>query len=378
MTRTLLVTVDSLRYDHFEYMPATRSFLDVEHDRAFSTFPETFGSFPAIIGGRYATERGLQSGTSVANQLYGKNVGITTNHLLSPAYNYDEGFDHFNSPEAGGEGIAAKVSDRIELGGTVYNILSWAWNQSERVISRVSRIDKSFRRADEVIDEFFEEVKREDDWFGWLHFMEPHHPYDPYSSPIPRDRANRLSRDAVAGRVDPDSERGEMVRELYRREVAELDIELRRLWQKVPDDTTVVFTGDHGELLGEDNTWGHPGLLHPLLHHVPFGGRNLDTDLGGVVSLIDIPTLLRGEEYELGQKSRETAFALYGDRRAAMNRERITTWELNKGYDTRNLLDESADQDSELKKAIDEFGIHNGITRYEADEETLKKLGYLE
>ena len=378
MARTLLVTVDSLRYDHFKYMPATRSFLDVEHDRAFSTFPETFGSFPAIIGGRYATERGLQSKTSVANELDGKNVGVTTNHLLSPAYNYDEGFDHFTSPEAGGEGIAAKVSDRVELGGTTYNILSWGWNQFERVVSRVSRLDKSFRRADEVIEEFFDEVEGKDDWFGWLHFMEPHHPYDPYSSPIPRDRANRLSRDAVAGRVDPESEDGEMVRELYRREVAELDIELRELWQRIPNDATVIFTGDHGELLGEDDTWGHPGLLHPLLHHVPFGGRNLDSDLGDVVSLIDIPTLLRSEEHELGQQSRETAFALYGDRRAAMNRERITTWGPDGVYDTRTLVGESAEEDPDLEEAIDKFDIGGGITRYDADEETLKQLGYLE
>lgn len=378
MARTLLVTVDSLRYDHFKYMPATRSFLDVEHDRAFSTFPETFGSFPAIIGGRYATERGLQSGTSVANELDGKNVGVTTNHLLSPAYNYDEGFDHFTSPEAGGGSIAAKVSDRVELGGKAYNILSWGWNQFERVVSRVSRLDKSFRRADEVIKEFFDEVEGEDDWFGWLHFMEPHHPYDPYSSPIPRDRANRLSRDAVAGRVGPDSEDGEMVRELYRREVAELDIELRELWQGIPNDATVIFTGDHGELLGEDDTWGHPGLLHPLLHHVPFGGRNLDSDLGDVVSLIDIPTLLRSKEHELGQQSRETAFALYGDRRAAMNRERITTWGPDEVYDTRTLVGESAEEDRELEEAIDKFDIGGGITRYDADDETLKQLGYLE
>lgn len=378
MSRTLLVTVDSLRYDHFEYMPATRSYLETEHDRAFSTFPETFGSFPAIIGGRYATERGLPAGTSVANHLDGENVGITTNHLLSPSYNYDEGFPHFNSPEAGGDGIAARVSDRVELGGTAYNILSWGWNQFERVISRVSRLDKSFRRADDVIDEFFEAVDGEDDWFGWLHFMEPHHPYDPYSSPIPRDKANRLSRDAVAGRVDSDSKAGDVVRELYRREVAELDIELRRLWQGVPDDATVVFTGDHGELLGEDSTWGHPGLLHPLLLHVPFGARNLNSEIGDVVSLIDIPTLLRGEEHEQGKSSRETAFALYGDRRAAMNRSRITTWGPDEEYQTRTLNGEAADRDRNLERAIEDFDIDGGITRYDADEETLKELGYLE
>jgi len=98
---TLLVTVNSLRHDHF--MLRTRSFLDREYNYALATFPEPFGSFPAIVGGRYATERGLQAGTSVANHLPGKHVGVTTNQLLSPEYNYDEGFDSFTSPRGVGK-----------------------------------------------------------------------------------------------------------------------------------------------------------------------------------------------------------------------------------------------------------------------------------
>ena len=375
-SRTLLVTVDSLRHDHFRHMPRTRSFVDVEHDFAFSTFPETFGSFPAIIGGRYATQRGLPSGTSVAGGLPGRQVGITTNHLLSPEYNYDEAFDHFTAPRAGGEGIAGRVSDKLELGSTAYRLASTAWNALEGAKATVVRLEKSFRRANDVIVEFLEEIEDHNEWFGWLHFMEPHHPYDPHSSPIGRDRANRLSRRAVAGTLPESNE--ETVRDLYRREVEELDFELARLWERLPADTRVVFTGDHGELLGEDGTWGHPGLLHPLLHRVPFGGCNLGADLGSVVSLIDVPMLLLGEGHETGQCDRETAFALYGERRAAMNDERITTWAPDEGYETRTLSGEPTDQDDELERAIDRFEIDEAITRYDADEETLRELGYLE
>lgn len=376
MTQKLLITVDSLRFDHFEYMPATRAFLDREHDRAFSTFPETFGSFPSIIGGQYATERGLQSGTSLANAMDGHRVGVTTNHLLSPGYNYEEGFDHFTSPAAGGEGITGKVSDRLELGSTAYALAATVYNGVERVVSKVSRPAKSFRPAREIIEEFLEEVSGTDSWFGWLHFMEPHHPYDPYSSPVARDRANRLSRRAVADQLAP--ENTNLVRELYRREVEELDIELRRLYESIPEDTEVLFAADHGELLGEDDTWGHPGMLHPLLHHVPFGTKNVEHDFGRVVSLIDVPTVLTGKEHGLGRFEREVAFGLYGDRRAAMHDQRITTYDSDDGeFLTRNLYGEPAGGDEELEEAIEEFTLEGGITRYDADEETLAELGYL-
>jgi hypothetical protein len=376
MSRKLLVTVDSLRQDHFEYMPATRSFLDREHDRAYSTFPETFGSFPSIIGGQYATERGLQEGTSLANELDGHGVGVTTNHLLSPGYNYDEGFDHFCSPAAGGEGLTGKVSDRLELGSTAYAVAANVYNTVERVVTAVSPPGKSFRRASDVISEFLEETSDADSWFGWLHFMEPHHPYDPHSSPVSRDRANRLSRRAVAGQLAP--ENAELVRELYRREVEELDVELRRLYEAVPADTEVLFAADHGELLGEDDTWGHPGLLHPLLHHVPFGTRNVDHDSGPVVSMVDVPTLLTGDEHGRGEFQREVAFGLYGDRRAAMNREHVTTYDPEDDtYRTRTVGGGEADRDEELVEAIRSFDLAEGVTRYDADEEQLRELGYL-
>lgn len=380
MTRTLLVTVDSLRYDHFRHFPATRDYLEYEHDRAFSTFPETFGSFPAIIGGEYATERGLPDGTSVARRLDGHKVGLTTNHLLSPRYGYDDAFDHFESPSASEEGIAGFVSDKLELGSTPYKIAAAVWNQFERARAKVVALDKSFRRADDVIETFFEEIDGHDDWFGWLHFMEPHHPYDPHSAPVSRDYANRISRKAISHRVN-DDEAG-LVRELYRRECEELDVELRRLWEGIPDDTEIVFLSDHGELLGEDDVWGHPGLLHPLLHHVPLATRNVDWDFGDVASLIDVPSMLIGEEHGLGKADRDVAFALYGDRRAAMNRDGIVTHDPDADggaqYTARDLQGNDTEIDDDLKEALGAFDIDGGITRYDADEETLAELGYLE
>lgn len=37
----------------------------------------------------------------------------------------------------------------------------------------------------------------------------------------------------------------------------------------ISDDTLIIYTSDHGELLGEDGTLGHNSLIHPSLIYVP-------------------------------------------------------------------------------------------------------------
>ncbi|WP_232688586.1 hypothetical protein [Halobacterium zhouii] len=54
--RGLLITVDSLRYDHFEYMPSTRSFLSETHDRAFATYGDKKA---AMNADNIATDSGM-------------------------------------------------------------------------------------------------------------------------------------------------------------------------------------------------------------------------------------------------------------------------------------------------------------------------------
>ena len=109
-------------------------------------------------------------------------------------------------------------------------------------------------------------------------------------------------------------------------------------------------------------------------------GVTIDIEERDVVSLIDVPTLLRGEQHELGSEARDVAFALYGDRRAAMNTEHITTYDPSRSepYSTRTLDGSPVADDDDLIASIEEFDIEGGITRYDADEETLRELGYLE
>lgn len=364
---TLLVTVDSLRTDHVQYMPRTLEFLDETHDAAFATSTATPGSFPAIIGGEYPAGNGLESAASVAHEFESHCVGITTNHLLSQEYGYAAGFDSFTSPKGGGESLKDKGAILLERGSLPYKVASWGYNWYQQLRSYVEETEKSFRPADAVVNQFLHEVDDREEWVGWLHFMEPHHPYDPDGAPIDRATAQRVTRRVLSDRGSEEDEA--LVRDLYRREIAELDAALEHLWNAIPDGTRVVFCGDHGELLGEDGLWGHPGEMRPELLNVPFGMRN-GPNLGAVVSLADVPTILTGTEHGVGTLERDTAFAAYGDQKAAMNAAHIATSD-----GVSRLEDGDPVDDPDLERERERFDPAY-VIKEDALQEDLEDLGY--
>ncbi len=63
------------------------------------------------------------------------------------------------------------------------------------------------------------------------------------------------------------------LRELQSRQVRAveyLDGLFARLFDRLPDDTWVVVTSDHGELFGEDRYFGHGPIQHEKVFEVPF------------------------------------------------------------------------------------------------------------
>ncbi|PSQ45211.1 sulfatase, partial [Halobacteriales archaeon SW_7_68_16] len=288
--KTILVTVDSLRYDHYEYMEHTRSFLGDGHPGAYATATATLGTFPNVFTGTYTKSNEID--TSFVEEIDIPTVGITTNRLVSDRYGYDVGFDTFTAPSVSTEaGIKERVAGRLPE-GPIYDAVARLYSLYQRVAP--TTVGRSFRPAADVIDEFRSAVDPDGEWFGWLHLMDPHHPYDPEEGPLDRGAAQAVSRRAIASGVSGDD--ADTVRDLYRREVVELDEQLARLWSWLPDDAEVIFPADHGELLGEDGHWGHPGLLREELLHVPFA-TTLDGVTGPLVSSIDVPTLVLGREY---------------------------------------------------------------------------------
>jgi len=140
----------------------------------------------------------------------------------------------------------------------------------------------------------------------YLHFMEPHAPYDPPARDRPSGvtdadvtEANRKLFDRRTEHT-PDDIR--FVASLYDGETASLDRELRRLFgdleaRGVLRDAVVVFTADHGEEFAEHGLVQHGQSLYEPAVRVPLvvlapglpAGRVIDAN----VSLLDVaPTVL--------------------------------------------------------------------------------------
>ncbi|WP_435178041.1 sulfatase-like hydrolase/transferase [Halorussus sp. AFM4] len=368
---TLLVTVDSLRYDYYQYMTVTREFLGDSHPATFATNTATPSCFQSIIGGIYPGEVGVDADSNVAVELDSPyKYGISTNRFLSGRYGYNLGFDHFTAPSRHDKGLKDKVAEHMTPQSTLFGVASRVWNAVQGIQRRVSAVDREYRTAADVISEFIDATDDREEWFGWLHFMEPHHPYNPNDGPVSRGEAQQITRRVLNGRAsDHDAE---IARQLYRGEVEELDYRLERLWDAIPDDTRILFVADHGELLGEYGEWGHHATMCPELLRLPLASRNIPIE-SDVVSLIDIPTLLLDREYNHGSFQRETAFAASNGNHAAMNRNHVAT---DDGVVT---LDGDSAEDEELMAARAEFEdrADRPVTKDELPEDDLEALGYL-
>ena len=146
--------------------------------------------------------------------------------------------------------------------------------------SRVHLVNLSSleRNAEAVIEAALEWLKgRNSPWFLWVHCWDPHSPYDP-----------------------PEPFKAEYSDHPYEGEVAYVDLALGKLFGYLEenglfDSTVVVFTGDHGESLGQHGEETHgffaynSSLWIPLIISVP-GGAPGRAD--ATVSHIDIfPTV---------------------------------------------------------------------------------------
>ncbi|CQH55652.1 AlkP-core domain protein [Halobacterium hubeiense] len=375
MSGKLLVTVDSLRYDKYHLMPATQDYLDASHETAFAVSTATPGSFPGILTGQYPTPGGIDEMAEFAAEFDGYTVGISTNHLLSERYGYGHAFDYFEAPNPGDMGLKQRVEKAVTPGTIHHRLLSTGWNALQSVRNQFKDVGRTFRPAEDVIETLLTQIEGRDEWLGWIHLMEPHHPYEPDDGEMGRVEAQNASRRVLNGNGSKEDET--LVGRAYEQEIRELDATLSDLWDSLSSDTEVVFTADHGELLGEDYepSWGHPGVMAPELLRVPFGTRNVNWDSGTVVSHIDIGSIMLGEPFGKGEFNRTHAYATYGEEKAVMDEEYLYN-----GTDFRTLNGDCIDANNvsargELTRRWNRFD-PDTVYRTDALKEDLQDLGY--
>jgi arylsulfatase A-like enzyme len=120
--------------------------------------------------------------------------------------------------------------------------------------------------------------------FYLLNVGETHYPYALPGEPAdewPRISGvhgvfKHLDDEMVGGALSRELERSfdqrklDMLRQRQIDAVRYLDGVVEELFDRVPENTWITITADHGELFGEDGYFGHGPVHHPKVFEVPF------------------------------------------------------------------------------------------------------------
>jgi len=262
----ILISIDTWRYDYFSFLypenvhtPNIDFFAkrSIVFRNAFSTVPLTAPAHASILTGQYPFKTNLRDNfglkineeiKTIAEVLKSKSFityGFVSSSTVSSDYGFSRGFDIFNDlmPLNSPQSMEPRSRDATSTLKEVLNNFKW---------------DKPF--------------------FLFLHFFDPHYPYNP-----PSKFKEYYPKNFYAGEVSyVDETLGNFFRELEKRYLF--------------DNSIIVLTADHGEALGEHKEKTHGYLTYnstlkvPLILYFP-GCQQKISDYP--VSHIDIfPTIL--------------------------------------------------------------------------------------
>jgi len=259
----LLIGIDTLRADGLaiyggreDVSPNLTALAEsgMVFNRAWSQAPFTVPSFASMLTGRYPadiaptlqTENLPVSATTISEILIP--LGYSTSMVCGNAYigNEQSGFDQ-----------------GMESNWFVHNA-----DPTETVNQAIAVIERQDGR----------------NWFMFLHFMDPHGPYDPpqeyvdricspfYNGPYQTAFEDGLEWQ-LATEIPPEDEI-RRVRELYDTEIADLDDQIGELFDFLEssgylEDTLVIFAADHGEEFYEHGMFEHGQSLYDEMVHLP-------------------------------------------------------------------------------------------------------------
>src|SRR5689334_6191213 len=243
LPNVLVITIDTLRADHlgcYGYKGAHTPNLDglasggVRFDRAFTPVPITLPSHTVIFTGTYPTASGIHDFS--ANRLGSQSITMAS--LLK-----DKGY-------ATGAVVASAVLDsRFGLNrGFDFYYDHFDFNRLEE-----ANLDEMERPANAVADVALDWLAQNAGkrFFFWMHLYDPHAPYKP---PAPYD--------------------AEFQANPYDGEIAFADAQVGRVLEFLKtkglyEKTIIIFSGDHGEGLGEHGEKTHGFFIYNSTLHVP-------------------------------------------------------------------------------------------------------------
>ena len=266
----LLITLDTTRADRvgcYGYEKAKTPNLDslalggVQFSNTYCQVPLTFPSHCSILTGTYPIYHQVHNnGTyylnpdllTVAEILKGrgfKTAAFVSSFTVDSRFGLDQGFDFYDDKFA-----------------------------EEEVFKAL----KSERKADKIYTSFSNWLDKNgtQQFFCWVHFFDPHLPYDP-----------------------PSPFKEEFLEKPYDGEIAYMDYYIGKTVEKLKEKnilnkTLIILAGDHGEAFGEKEVAGHGVFLYDVTMKVPlifYAENNLPKGkvVKSRVRLIDImPSIL--------------------------------------------------------------------------------------
>ena len=273
----LLVTIDTLRADHlgcYGRQAAMTPTIDalarrgVRFATAVAHAPLTGPSHASILTGRTPLGHGFRNNSGFVlapavstaaedfRQAGYRTAAFVSGFPLDRRFGFDRGFDTYDDHLPRGNDLRRTPYVERTADATTGAVLRWLQPSSHP-------------------------PGQPRPWFLWVHYYDPHAPYEPPAA----DLAERF-------RATP-----------YDGEVAFVDRELGRLFEALAttremDHTLVLLTSDHGESLGEHGEATHGIFIYDATLRVPWVMAGPGVPAGGVprtiVRSIDVlPTLAR-------------------------------------------------------------------------------------
>lgn len=329
----VLLTVDAWRGDSFNEEDTPRLYKLAEEkgvvfNRAYSPAPWTFPSFASMMTGLYPGQLGISTDDlgieeikyqgritleveSIAERLKSEEYttqAVLSNEWLSEERGMTQGFDgvvqlavqrpyhwEFHAYNMS----LLNLLERLPLLGEVVNPM---W---EFMVGEVGpgKLTTDAVQVSQIGIDWLKKVPAEP-FFLWLHYMDPHNPYNPpsdYQPVVDEKEAYRLEvlRGTSAheeGNIRWREVDRKMFKDLYDGEVRYIDKEVSRLITKIEDlgygdNTLIVVTADHGEEFWEHGGLGHGRTMYDESVNVPLiiFGLNEEPEIKDeVVSLVDL------------------------------------------------------------------------------------------
>ncbi len=333
----LLIEVDTLRADYlssYGYSRSTSPNIDklvgegIQYSMCVSPSSSTAPVHASLWTGQFPAEHGVltngqklqDSVTTLAEVLQSRGYltgGFVTNPVIDARKGFDQGFDFY----------AVTEGTHYFRRPTFKSAPFAQWWHSLKIVTLADRLGK--RNLVTRLATDFIQKQAQSPFFLFVHYFDPHHPYEPPEDIVAKFRRTPTAADGSgerikkirSGVVEPSREEILGLEDLYASEVAQADLEVGQVLSALEDsgqaaNTLVVFWADHGENLWEHgeipgsksrfrNVFGHQRQLFQSLVHVPLVlrwpgklpvGRRIDAPVASTELRSLVLDLLSGEE----------------------------------------------------------------------------------